>query len=190
MHCSINEAERGAKRAQELTQYLLTFSEGGAPIKQVIQARKLIQETSAFVVRGSNVNCEFHLAPDLWETEADPNQIAQVISNIVLNAVEATPNGGKIHVTAENVTAPLAAVPGLPKDDYLCISVRDHGTGIAEEHLSRIYDPFFTTKKQARGLGLAAVYSIIQRHGGHTCREVRRRRGNNRYFLPAGICAP
>jgi len=63
---SIQEAERGAVRVQELTQYLLTFSEGGAPIKQVIQARKLIQETSAFVVRGSNVNCEFHLDADLW----------------------------------------------------------------------------------------------------------------------------
>jgi CheY-like chemotaxis protein len=151
-------------RVQELTQYLLTFSEGGAPIKQVVQARKLIQETSAFVVRGSNVNCEFNLAPDLWETEADPNQIAQVISNIVLNAVEATPNGGKIHVSAENGTAPpLNLLPG----DYLSVTVRDHGTGIMQEHLPRIYDPFFTTKKQARGLGLAAAYSIIQRHGGH-----------------------
>jgi len=161
---SIREAERGALRVQELTQYLLTFSEGGAPIKQVIQARKLIKETSAFVVRGSNVNCEFSLAADLWETEADPNQIAQVISNIVLNAVEATPNGGKIHVNAENVTAPPAH---LPHGDYLCVIVRDQGTGISPEHLSRIYDPFFTTKKQARGLGLAAAYSIIQRHGGH-----------------------
>ena len=161
---SIQEAERGALRIQELTQYLLTFSEGGAPIKQVVQARKLIQETSAFVVRGSSVNCEFHLAPDLWETEADPNQIAQVISNIVLNAVEATPNGGRIDVSAENVTAPPA---NLLSGDYLRVTVRDHGVGISPEHLPRIYDPFFTTKKQARGLGLAAAYSIIQRHGGH-----------------------
>ncbi|MGB8352704.1 MAG: response regulator [Chthoniobacteraceae bacterium] len=165
---SIQEAERGALRVQELTQYLLTFSEGGAPIKQLFQAGKLIQETSAFVVRGSNVNCEFHLASDLWETEADPNQIAQVISNIVLNAVEATPNGGKIEVSAKNVTAPPAnLLPG----DYLCVTVQDRGIGISPEHLPRIYDPFFTTKKQARGLGLAAAYSIIQRHGGHIAVE-------------------
>ena len=167
VHCSVNEAEQGAKRAQELTQYLLTFAEGGAPIKQTIQVRALIQQTSAFVVRGSNVHCDFELMSNLWKIEADPNQIAQVISNIVLNAVEATPNGGKIQVKAENVSAPLASAPFLPAGDYLCISVRDRGTGISPEHLPRIYDPFFTTKKQARGLGLAAAYSIIQRHGGH-----------------------
>ena len=167
VHCSVNEAEQGAKRAQELTQYLLTFAEGGAPLKQLIQVRALIQQTSAFVVRGSNVHCDFDIMSNLWKTEADPNQIAQVISNIVLNAVEATPNGGKIHVKAENITAPLPSEPNLDADDYLCITVRDHGTGIVPEFLPRIYDPFFTTKKQARGLGLAAAYSIIQRHGGH-----------------------
>jgi len=164
---SLLEAERGALRVQELTRYLLTFAEGGAPIKQIVQARTLIRETSAFVVRGSNVNCEFNLPVDLWETEADPNQLAQVMSNIVLNAVEATPNGGKIRVSVANVTAPLSAARHLPMGDYLCITVQDHGTGIAPEHLPRIYDPFFTTKKQARGLGLAAAYSIIQRHDGH-----------------------
>src|ERR1700677_1895729 len=67
VYCSIDEAEQGARRAQELTQYLLTFAEGGAPIKQVIQVRALIQQTSAFVVRGSNVHCEFELATNLWK---------------------------------------------------------------------------------------------------------------------------
>jgi len=117
------------------------------------------------------VHCDFGIVSNLWKTEADPNQIAQVISNVVLNAVEAMPNGGKIHVKADNITAPLASAPHLAAGDYLCISVRDRGTGIAPEHLPRIYDPFFTTKKQARGLGLAAAYSIIQRHGGHIAVE-------------------
>jgi len=113
-YCSIDEAEQGARRAQELTQYLLTFAEGGAPIKQVIQVRALIQQTSAFVVRGSNVTCEFELAPNLLKIEADPNQIAQVISNIVLNAVEATPNGGRICVKAgkRDGSPRLRALPG------------------------------------------------------------------------------
>ena len=182
VYCSIDEAEQGARRAQELTQYLLTFAEGGAPIKQVIQVRALIQQTSAFVVRGSNVHCEFELASNLWKTEADPNQIAQVISNVVLNAVEATPNGGKIRVSAENITAPLASASHLAAGDYLCISVQDRGVGIAPEHLSRIYDPFFTTKKQARGLGLAAAYSIIQRHGGHISVESAPGAGTNVTF--------
>lgn len=191
VHCSINEAEQGAKRAQELTQYLLTFAEGGAPIKQLIQVRALIQQTSAFVVRGSNVHCEFTLSPGLWKTEADPNQFAQVVSNIVLNAVEAMPNGGKIHIKAENVSTPLPSAPSLMAGDYLCISVADHGAGISEEYLSRIYDPFFTTKKQARGLGLAAVYSIIQRHGGHISVKTMQGVGTTMtFFFPAVRPAP
>jgi CheY-like chemotaxis protein len=138
------------------------------------------------VVRGSNVQCDFDIASNLWRTEADPNQIAQVISNIVLNAVEATPNGGKIQVSAENITAPVADAPHLDAGDYLRISVCDHGIGISREHLPRIYDPFFTTKKQARGLGLAAAYSIIQRHGGHIAVESAPGTGTNvAIYLPA-----
>jgi PAS domain S-box-containing protein len=183
---AVMEAERGASRAQELTRYLLTFAEGGAPIKEAVQVESLIRETSAFVLRGSNVHCEFQIPDDLWEIQADPNQLAQVISNIVLNAVEATRNGGLIRVCAENVTAPLRSAPRLPAGDFLCISVQDYGTGIASEHLQRIFDPFFTTKKQARGLGLAAAYSIVQRHGGQIAVESARGAGTNVTFhLPA-----
>lgn len=166
MLLSITEAERGALRAQELTRYLLTFAEGGAPMKQVLRPESLLEEACGFALRGSHVQCEFDLPGDLWETEADPNQIAQAVSNVVLNAVEATPDGGQISVRAENVSAPLTDAPNLPYGDYLRISVRDRGAGISKENLARIYDPFFTTKKQARGLGLAAAYSIIQRHDG------------------------
>lgn len=183
---TLNEAERGASRAQELTRYLLTFADGGAPMKQLIQVRSLIEETSAFVVRGSNVHCDFQLAPDLWDTEADPNQFAQVISNLVMNAVEAMPEGGHIEVVAENVTAPIRQAANLADGDYISISVQDYGVGIFREHLSRIYDPFFTTKKQARGLGLAAAYSIIQRHGGHITVESAPGVGTTiTFYLPA-----
>ena len=164
---AILEAESGAARAQELTRYLLTFAEGGAPMKQVLQPRALIEETSAFILLGSNVHGEFHLAEDLWRTEADPNQFIQVINHLVLNAVEATVETGHIILRAENVTTPHEPIQHLPAGDYLRVSVQDFGAGIATEHMPRIYDPFFTTKKQARGLGLAAAYSVIQRHGGH-----------------------
>ncbi len=160
---NIVEAERGAQRAQELTRYLLTFAEGGAPIKESVALEPILRDTSAFVLRGSNVQCEFELEPGLWELHADPNQLAQVISNVVLNATEATPGGGGIQVSAENVTS----APHLPDGDYVVIRVRDFGVGIAPDRLPRIFDPFFTTKNQARGLGLAAAYSIMQRHGGY-----------------------
>jgi CheY-like chemotaxis protein len=166
LKASIHEAERGAIRAQELTRYLLTFSDGGAPIKQVLQPRSLIEETSSFVARGAQVQCELNIAADLWDTEADANQLAQAINNIVMNAVEATPAGGKIVVQAQNVHLTSRHNQMAP-GDYLCVSVRDSGPGISAENLKRIFDPFFTTKKQARGLGLAAAYSIIQRHGAH-----------------------
>ena len=159
----ILEAERGATRAQELTRYLLTFSEGGAPIKESVPLEPLLRDTSAFVLRGSNVQCEIEFEPGLWELNADPNQLAQVISNVILNAMEATPGGGGIQVSAENVNS----APHLPDGDYVAIEVRDFGVGIAADRLPRIFDPFFTTKNQARGLGLAAAYSIMQRHGGY-----------------------
>jgi PAS domain S-box-containing protein len=164
---AIQEAERGAARAQELTRYLLTFAEGGAPMKQVLQPRELIEETSRFVLAGSNVHGEFHLNEDLWRIEADPNQFIQVVNHLVLNAVEASPGAGRIILRAENISTPHEPIQHLPAGDYLRISVQDFGAGIASEHMPRIYDPFFTTKKQARGLGLAAAYSVIQRHGGH-----------------------
>jgi len=160
---NIVEAERGATRAQELTRYLLTFAEGGAPIKESVLLEPILRDTSAFVLRGSNVQCEFELESGLWELHADPNQLAQVVSNVVLNAVEATPGGGGIQVSAENATS----APHLPDGDYVAIRVRDFGVGIATDRLPRIFDPFFTTKNQARGLGLAAAYSIMQRHGGY-----------------------
>ncbi len=164
---NVVEAERGATRAQELTRYLLTFAEGGAPIKESVPLAPLLRDTSAFVLRGSNVQCDIKLAPNLWELHADPNQLAQVISNVVLNAVEASPGGGEIQVHAENATT----APHLPDGDYVAIRVQDFGVGIAAERISRIFDPFFTTKNQARGLGLAAAYSIVQRHGGHISAE-------------------
>jgi signal transduction histidine kinase len=157
------EAERGALRAQELTRYLLTFAEGGAPIKESVPLAPLLRDTSAFVLRGSNVHCDIQLPSDLWALNADPNQLAQVISNVVLNAMEATPGAGQILLRAQNTNT----APHLPEGDYVAITVQDFGVGIAPDGLPRIFDPFFTTKNQARGLGLAAAYSIVQRHGGH-----------------------
>jgi signal transduction histidine kinase len=160
---NIAEAERGATRVHELTRYLLTFAEGGAPIKELVRLAPLLRETATFALRGSNVQCKIDLPADLWELQADPNQLAQVISNVVINALEATPGGGEIQVRAANALT----APHLPDGDYVVISVRDFGVGVSPENLSRIFDPFFTTKKQSRGLGLAAAYSIVQRHGGH-----------------------
>lgn len=163
----LNEAEGGALRARDLAQYLLTFAEGGAPVKKNIDTSALLHETTEFVTRGSRTDCDFDIPENLWKIEADPGQITQAISSIVMNAEQAMPEGGTIFIKAENVK--IEAEPGapLPSGAYLSISISDTGVGILPEHLPRVFDPFFTTRNQARGLGLAAAYSIINRHGGN-----------------------
>ena len=162
----LNQAEEGALRARDLAQYLLTFSEGGAPMKKLVETSGILRETTEFVVRGSRVDCDFDLLENLWQVEADPGQLSQAISNIVMNASQAMPEGGTIFLTAENLRFEEENPALLPAGLYVSITISDTGSGIAPEHLPRIYDPFFTTRNQARGLGLAAAYSIINRHGG------------------------
>jgi len=118
-------------------------------------------------VRGSRVKCEFALAADLWPADADKGQVGQIVQNLVINATQAMAEGGVIRIAANNeVIAPgttLSPGPG----NYVHISVSDSGVGIQPEHLAKIFEPYFTTKKQGSGLGLATVYSIIKKHRGH-----------------------
>jgi CheY-like chemotaxis protein len=162
---ALGEAEHGARRAQELTRYLLTFAEGGAPVKELLETRTVLEEICVRALRDGERAPNFHFPKELWPIEADPNQFTQIVENIVANAIEATTAGASIQVEARNVTGPIPALE-LPGESYVRIVVRDRGAGIAPSDLPRVFDPFFTTKEQARGLGLAAVYSIVQRHGG------------------------
>jgi PAS domain S-box-containing protein len=163
------DAKNASMRARDLAQQLLTFARGGAPIKKTASIGKLIQDTVSFSLRGSHSRSEFQFGADLWPAEIDPGQISQVIANLVVNADQAMPNGGTLHVSCENVrynatTAP--AIPDLPPGDYIQIRIRDEGVGIPEQYLKRIFDPYFTTKPKGNGLGLATAYSIIKNHNG------------------------
>jgi len=161
------EAERAALRARDLVQQLLTFAKGGAPVKEVASLPEIIRESACFTCRGSRVRPEFHLAPDLWPAEVDPAQFSQVIQNLILNAVQAMPQGGCIIITAENVRlGPDSGLP-LPEGDYVKIGVRDQGVGIPRAYLHKIFDPYFSTKQKGSGLGLATAYSIIKNHDGY-----------------------
>jgi signal transduction histidine kinase/CheY-like chemotaxis protein len=162
----LTEAEKACLQAQALTQQLLTFSKGGAPVKKVLSVSQLVSDSSLFALRGSNVRSEMSVPDDLWTVEADEGQIGQVIGNLVINADEAMPLGGVIHVQAENVT--MTASDGLPIRDgkYVRVSVTDYGVGIPQEILPRIFDPYFTTKQKGSGLGLTTAYSIVKNHDG------------------------
>ncbi len=162
----LSDAERACLRAQGLTQQLLTFSKGGSPVKKLCAISDLLQESCQFAIGGSNIRCEFSLPHDLWATECDEGQINQVLHNLVINAEHAMPHGGVVIVSAENVTITAEHSLPLQNGKYVRASIKDGGIGIPEQHLSKIFDPYFTTKHRGSGLGLATSYSIIKNHGG------------------------
>jgi len=163
----INNAEIACARARDLTQQLLTFSKGGAPVKKTSSIAQLLHETAGFALRGSNVRCEFQVVEDLWTAEVDEGQISQVIHNLVINADQAMPQGGMIVVRAENIFVNGQSNIPLPEGKYIAVAVRDQGIGIPHDYISKIFDPFFTTKQKGSGLGLASCYSILVNHGGY-----------------------
>jgi PAS domain S-box-containing protein len=163
----LTAAENACTRAQGLTQQLITFARGGAPIKQKVYMNELLQETVHFVLSGTNVKCDFSLADDLSPVEVDKGQMSQVISNLVINAVQAMPEGGKVNISSENThLTDSDHMDPLPEGLYIKITVSDRGCGIPQTKTGRIFDPYFTTKKGGSGLGLTSTYSIIKRHGG------------------------
>lgn len=163
----LEEAEKASARAKNLTLQLLTFSKGGMPVKKLASLKEVIRESAEFVLRGSKAKSEFFLAEDLWAAEVDTGQISQVIQNLVINADQAMPQGGIIEVRAENISFPNGEKNPVAPGKYISIKVRDEGVGIPEDHLPRIFDPYFTTKRKGSGLGLATAYSILKKHEGH-----------------------
>ncbi len=165
----LDDAKNASLRARDLASQLLTFARGGAPIKKTASITKLIEETVSFSLRGSHSRSDLAIEPDIWSAEFDPGQISQVIGNLVVNADQAMPHGGTLHVSCSNFSYQkdtVPAIPDLPAGDYIRIQVRDEGTGIPEKNLKQIFDPYFTTKPKGSGLGLATTYSIIKNHGG------------------------
>jgi PAS domain S-box-containing protein len=163
----LEEAEREVLQARGLTQQLLTFAKGGAPVCSVQDLAHILREAVSFALRGSDVSACFDLPTDLWWASVDKGQLSQVFSNIVINADEAMPAGGTISVIARNVTVDEGAYPDLAPGDYVRIDLSDTGVGIAETDLRRIFDPFFSTKRRGSGLGLTTSYAIVHKHDGY-----------------------
>ena len=168
---NLAQAEEACVRATDLTQQLLTFSRGGAPVRTTMYVRGLIGASANLALRGGDITCDYRLAADLWPVSADEGQIAQVISNLVINAKQAIPKDKAIRIRADNVV--ITPDSGLPLSDgrYVAIAVTDRGMGIPAEHLDRIFDPYFTTKQDGSGLGLATAHSIIRQHDGFIAAE-------------------
>jgi len=163
----LEQAEKALHQSVNLTSQLLTFSKGGKPVKKATDLRTVIENSVKFALSGSPVSYDLSFGDDLRAVDGDEGQIGQVVQNIVLNAEQAMPLGGRIEIAARNVPPSQAA--GLPinaPDGLVEIVIRDQGTGIPPEHLPRIFDPYFTTKEKGSGLGLATSYSIVKNHEG------------------------
>jgi PAS domain S-box-containing protein len=178
--------EKASLQATDLTQQLLTFSRGGAPVRKTTSVASVVRDSTSFALRGSNVRCHFYIADDLWPAEIDEGQIGQVINNLIINANQAMPEGGIIQVHAENVVVGPDQGLSLEPGNYVKISIKDQGIGIPQKYLDNVFDPYFTTKQRGSGLGLATSYSIVKQHNGHIDIESEVEVGTTVYvWLPA-----
>ena len=164
----LSEAEKATLRGRNLTQQLLTLSKGGEPVTEISSLEEVIRDSASFVLSGDNSGCRYCIPEDLWLVEIDTGQISQVIQNIVLNASHAMPGGGTISITCANVFSrdEQHNAPLLGDGRYVKICIQDQGIGIPVTVIDKIFDPYFSTKQQGNGLGLAIAQSIINKHKG------------------------
>jgi len=180
------QAESATFRARELTQQLLTFSRGGAPQKVTAAIGHILREAARFALRGSNVTCDFDIAPDLAPVDVDEGQLGQVMHNLVINADQAMPEGGTVRISARNRGVSSTRNLPVPERDHVEVVVSDEGMGIPGDDLHKVFDPYYSTKETGRGLGLATTYSIIRSHGGHITVDADPGRGTAfAFYLPA-----
>ena len=191
------EAEKSSFKASNLIKQLLAFSKGSASIMETVSISALVEDAVGFCMSGSNVNYRLDIEPDLPLVEADKGQIDQVLNNLVINADQSMPCGGAIVVTVKRHTAPSREpckdekLSALPNGNYVVVAVADEGVGIPQENLEKIFDPYFTTKPQGNGLGLAIVYSIVKRHKGIVTVESTPGKGSIfSVYLPAALSEP
>ena len=161
------EAEKASLRATELARQLLTFARGGEPIRKTISLRDVVNESVELVLSGSNVKGIVDIPDTTHAIDADEGQMSQVLHNIIINASQAMPGGGTLTVSAQNETLADANAMFLPPGGYVRLTISDQGCGMPEEVMTKIFDPYFTTKSAGNGLGLASAYSIISKHGGN-----------------------
>ncbi len=163
---NLKAAEEAVGRAKDLTRQFLTLSKTSLPVKKTMYIGEFLKNAISFAISGSAVKKEFQVSDDLHPVEIDENQMGQVMNNLVINAVQAMPGGGTLRLRASNAMISNPGYLPLEPGNYVKISLVDTGQGIPEEHISRIFDPYFSTREMGSGLGLAISYSIISKHGG------------------------
>lgn len=189
--CCLAEAEKASLRAKELTRRLLTFAKGGAPVREPTDVAQAVRDAVSLAVRGSDIAVRFLLDADLPQVSADRDQLAQALGHVLENAVQAMPYGGTVTLRASMALSAGGNVPGLRDGRFVRISVEDQGSGIPREHLHKVFDPFFSTRREGKGLGLPTAFSIVQAHEGLITVESEPGRGTSVHiYLPAEAPEP
>jgi len=161
----MDQSHEAALQARELAGQLLTFAEGGEPVREVIDVGPMVEKGCRFSLAGSGSRCRMELEPHLYVL-ADGGQISQMAGNLALNASQAMEGAGDVVVRAFAISIGENELPGLPRGDYVAVEVEDTGPGIPEDCAEKIFNPFFTTRREGHGLGLSVCYSIARQHGG------------------------
>lgn len=162
---AMDQIETSCYKAKVLTGHLLTFSKGGAPKYEKIDVNEIIISSVNFVLSGSGLKPFYDFKSKEKYLSADKGQFIQVIQNIVMNSLQAMPEGGKLKITSEDYVL-NEDISDLVKGRYLLIKISDTGCGIEQSDLLRVFDPYFTTRFQSNGLGLSVCYSIVKKHQG------------------------
>jgi PAS domain S-box-containing protein len=185
----LEKAEKIALRSSELSDTLITFSRGNKPVKKKVQIHGFLKRALQLTLSGSNIRFDLLNSEDDLLVEIDENQVAQAIYNIIKNAKEAMPDGGKLIVSTHGYTANYRNALDLQPGEYVKISIKDQGQGIDLSHLDRIFDPYFSTKKRGTqkgmGLGLSIAHAIIKNHKGNIAVKTNTGKGSTFWiYLP------
>lgn len=190
----LKKAEDASFRAKEISDRLLTFSKGGEPQKRKESIVNTLQQAAHHILKSRQITTDWHIDDDLWPVMFDPHQVSLAVSNILKNAAEAVSNKGCIEINVKKFKVPAKRSLAVKRGNYVKITITDRGSGIPDEHLPKIFDPYFTTKEKAEGIGLTTAYSIIRKHGGWIGVKSKKYRGASgttvTLLLPAAVTSP
>ena len=182
----LSEAERALDQATRLVRQLMSLSRSGSPVTEAASIEDIVEQSASLAMSGSRSRYELVAQDGLWAVKVDTTQISRVVQNLVINAEQAMGKGGLLSIGLSNVVLddpnPLPLEPGR----YVKASFQDEGCGIAPALLTKIFDPYVTTKSTGTGLGLAVAFSNVAQHGGHITLESRVGLGTTFHvYLPA-----
>ncbi|MGM0608026.1 MAG: hybrid sensor histidine kinase/response regulator [Candidatus Muiribacteriota bacterium] len=184
----LKSAEKGCKNARELTRELLTFAKGEVDESAVIDVGRMIKDCINISIDKEKIKIKVDIDKNISGVEGIITKLKQVFNNVIINAIQADNGDKKIFIKAENIEADKIDNPYFDKKDYVKVTVKDKGRGIEKEIQKKIFEPYFTTKKNGTGLGLATVNAIVKNHGGFIKVDSEPGLGTSfSVFLPAAV---